>query len=258
MQTQLDVSLSDALLFHSIDVGVFTIISTITLFTNNVPKEVAYAIVIVYIFCVLMDGMSLIFVAIIKYLSIFYRTLLDDYDEKKIKRLSRFIIAFASVVLLITFDLTSLENNGYIAYLTGTNEAPTQKANNSTNFVFALVAIVHFALICRIEARNFKYEEGILYLVIKKENVLEFVASNFFNRIFALMTSFMFVVFIISYVYFEEIYFDTTRYLPRIGYVHALPLVQFWIVDVILVSMLLKNLRFLKKVYQNTLHYFGM
>ena len=253
MQTQLDVSLCDALLFHSIDVGVFTIISTITLFTNNVPKEVAYGTVIVYIFCVLMDGMSLIFVAIIKYLSIFHRTLLDNYDEKKIKRLSRFMIAFASIVLLIMFDLTSLENNGYIAYLTGTNEVPTQKANNSTNFIFACVAIVHFALICRIEAQNFKYKEGILYLVVKKENVLEFVASKFFNRIFALMTSFLFVVFILFYVYFEEFYFDTTRYLPRIGYIYALPLIQFWIVDIILLSMILKNLRFLMKVFQCTL-----
>ena len=77
MQTQLDLSLTDSLIFHSINVGLLTLISTITLFTNSIPSNIALAIVFIYKVFVLMDGFCLIFVALIKYTLIFCGFLLE-------------------------------------------------------------------------------------------------------------------------------------------------------------------------------------
>ena len=50
-----------------------------------------------------------------------------------------------------------------------------------TGLVYGLVAVFHLALICRIEAQSYSLEEGVLYLVVKNENTLEFVAKRFFR-----------------------------------------------------------------------------
>ena len=102
MQTQLDQSLIDLLIFHTLDVTVFTTISTVTLISNNVPDAIAYALVFVYKVFLLMDGFCLIFYAIIKYLSIFYQSILHTYMIWWLKKNTTFWLAtirlFISIV----------------------------------------------------------------------------------------------------------------------------------------------------------------
>ena len=253
MQTQLDLSLIDSLIFHSINVGLATLISTISLFTNNIPSNIALAIVFFYKVFVLMDGFCLIFIALIKYFSIFHGYLLDNYNEQKI-RLSLLISGFIMSVILCTLDIESFKiTDGFYPYFTGVDLTPNEAIVAITNrCVYGLVAVLHLALICRIEAQSYSLEEGVLYLIVKNEDTSEFVARRVFHRLSAFMFVIIFAIGLVFHTFMEEILYFIRNYLPTpIGFIHTLTLIQFFIVDVVLIVMLYKNKQHLRTLYND-------
>ena len=118
MQTQLDQSLIDLLIFHTLDVTVFTTISTVTLISNNVPEVIAYGLIFVYKVFLLKDGFCLISYAITKYFSIFHQSILNTFSENKITLLQRFLGLLFSIVIQV-FDFNSLSKSAYVSCLTG-------------------------------------------------------------------------------------------------------------------------------------------
>ena len=260
MQTQLDLSLTDSLIFHSINVGLLTLISTITLFTNSIPSNIALAIVFIYKVFVLMDGFCLIFVALIKYTLIFCGFLLENHDEQKIRQ-SLLCSGFTLSVILCIMDIESFKiTDGFYPYLTGVDLTPNEATVAiSTKFVYGLVAVIHLALICRIEAQSYSLEEGVLYLVVKNEKAIEFFARRFFHRLSAIMYVSIFAVGFVLHIYMEEIFHFMKTYLPSpVGYIHTLSLIQFCIVDLILIVMLHKNKQHLRTLYNKFKHQYSV
>ena len=253
MQTQLDLSLTDSLIFHSINVGLFTFVSSITLFTNNVPSSIAIGIVFIYKVFVLMDGLCLIFMALIKYLLIFHGPLLEIYNEQKI-RLSLLLSGFTLSVFLCILDIESFKiTDGFYPYLTGIDSTPNEATVAiTTKCVYGLVAILHLALICRIEAQSYSLEEGVLYLVVKNENGKQFASKRVFHRLSAFMFVTIFTLWFVYHIYMEEIIQLMQTYLPSpVGYIRTLSLIQFFFVDIILIIMLSKNRQPLRALYND-------
>ena len=249
MQTQLDQSLIDLLIFHTLDVAVFTAVSTVTLISNNVPDEIAYVLVFVYKVFLLMDGFCLISYAITKYLSIFHQSILNTFSENKITLLQRCLGLLFSIVIQV-FDFNSLPKSAYVSCLTGNNLTPSHRVDISTNVVYSIVAMVHLALICRIEALNYSYEDGIMYLIFRDETFHEMIKTKFFNQIFAMMSGLLCVLFIIFNYYIEEIMNLFTIPMSTVGYIHPMIFFQFAIVDFVLIAMINKYPKLLSKVWK--------
>ena len=249
MQTQLDQSIIDLLIFHTLDVAVFTTISTVTLISNNVPDAIAYALVFVYKLFLLMDGFCLIFYAIIKYLSIFHQSILHKFSENKVTWFQRlFGLLFA--IMIQAFDFDSLPKSSYVSCLTGTNLTPSHRVDISTNVVYAIVAMVHLALICRIEALNYSYEDGIMYLIFRDETFQELIKTKFFNQIFAMMSGLICLLFFIFNYHAEEIINLFTIPMTTIGYIQPMIFFQFAIVDLVLIAMINKYPKLLSRVWK--------
>ena len=260
MQTQLDLSLTDSLIFHSINVGLLTLISTITLFTNNISSGIALAIVFIYKVFVLMDGFCLIFVALIKYLLIFHGPLLGNYEEQRI-RLSLLCSGFTMSIGLCILDIESFKiTDGFYPYLSGADLTPNEATIAITTiFVYRLMAILHLALLCRIEAQSYSLEEGVLFLVVKNENTLEFVGKRFFHRLSAFLFLSISTIGFVLHRYMEEIFQFIRTYLPTpIGYIHTLSLIQFFVVDIILIVIVVKNKQHLRTLYNNFKHQYSL
>ena len=241
MQTQLDQSLIDLLFFHTLDVAAFTMISTVTLFTNNIPKMVACGFYFVFKVFLLMDGFCLIFYASIKYLSIFHQSKLNTFSENKIKLFLR-ISGLAASVIIQLCDYESYTYSDYVSYLTHENLTPSTVIDLSTNIIYSLMSIIHFALFCRIEALNYSYEEGIMFLVFRDETFTDFISTKFFSQIFALMAGMIIVLIVIFNYFVEDIMTNFTfSYLSMVGYIDISNFFQFLIVDFILIIMVCKN-----------------
>ena len=101
-----------------------------------------------------MDGFCLISYAITKYLSILHQSILITFSENKITLLQRFLGLLFSIVIQV-FDSNSLPKSAYVSCLTGNDLTPSHRVDISTNVVYSIVAMVHLALICRIEALNY-------------------------------------------------------------------------------------------------------
>ena len=249
MQTQLDQSLIDLLMFHTLDVAVYTLISTATFLTNSISTEVAYVSVFIFKVFLLMDGLCLISYAIIKYLSIFHQSILHTFSENKVTWLQR-IFGLLFVIMIQAFDFESLPKSAYVSCLTGKNLTSNHRVDISTNIVYSIVAVVHLALFCRIEALNYSFEEGIMYLIFKDETFQELIKTKFFNQIFAMMSGLISVVFFIFNYYIEEIINVFTLPMSTIGYIQPMIFFQFAIVDLVLIAMINKCPKLLSRVWK--------
>ena len=240
MQTQLDQSLIDLLTFHTLDVSSFTMISTVTLFTNNIPDVVAYGMFFIFKVFLLMDGFHLMFYAVIKYLLIFHQSKLNIFSENNIKLFLRLFGLIASIVIQAC-DFESYIYSGEVAYLTNRNLAQSSVIDLSTNVVYSLMALIHFALFCRIEALNYHYEEGIVFLVFRDETFTDFISTKFFNQLFALMAGIIIVLIMITNYFVEHLLVNFSYPMSVVGYIHSNLFFQFLIVDLILMLMVYKN-----------------
>ena len=242
MQTQLDQSLIDLLTFHTLDVASFTMISTVTLFTNNIPDVVACGIFFIFKVFLLMDGFHLMFYAVIKYLLIFHQSKLNIFSENNIKLFLRLFGLIASIVIQAC-DFESYIYSGEVAYLTNRNLAPSSVIDLSTNVVYSLMALLHFALFCRIEALNYHYDEGIVFLVFRDETFTDFISTKFFNQLFAMMAGMIIVMIMITNYFVEHLLVIVNFNFPLsvVGYIHSNLFFQFLIVDLILMLMVYKN-----------------
>ena len=240
MQTQLDQSLIDLLTFHTLDVASFTMISTVTLFTNNIPDVVACGIFFIFKVFLLMDGFHLMFYAVIKYLLIFHQSKLNIFSENNIKLFLRLFGLIASIVIQAC-DFESYIYSGEVAYLTNRNLAQSSVIDLSTNVVYSLMALIHFALFCRIEALNYHYEEGIVFLVFRDETFTDFISTKFFNQLFALMAGIIIVLIMITNYFVEHLLVNFSYPMSVVGYIHSNLFFQFLIVDLILMLMVYKN-----------------
>ena len=118
--------------------------------------------------------------------------------------------------------------------------------------MYRLVAILHLALLFRIEAQSYSLEEGVLFLVVKNENTLEFVGKRFFHRLSAIMYVSISTIGFVLHRYKEDIFQFIRTHLPTpIGYIHTLSLIQFFVVDIILIIMLYKNKQHFRTLYNN-------
>ena len=247
MQTQLDQSLIDLLTFHTLDVASFTMISTVTLFTNNVPDMVACGMFFIFKVFLLMDGFHLMFYALIKYLLIFHQSKLNIFSENKIKLFLRLFGLVASIVIQAC-DFESYTYSGEVAYLTNREIARSSVIDSSTNVVYSLMAIIHFALFCRIEALNYHYEEGIVFLVFRDETFTDFISTKFFNQLFALMAGIIIVLIMITNYFVENLFASFNYPMSVVGYIHSNLFFQFLIVDLILMLMVYKNPILVKRI----------
>ena len=187
-----------------------------------------------------MDGFCLIFIALIKFLSIFYATVLHDCNELKVRNYLR-LFGFGCSILIQAFDdWVNERNSEYFYYLTGKDLNPKLIVDYYIIIVYTLVGLIHFALFCVIEAQSFKFEDGILYLVVKNPNLIEFQNSQFLNRIFAFMVGLLIGLFIIFMTYFDDFIPWITITSQSIGYINPLILTQFFIVDLVLLGTVLK------------------
>ena len=216
------------------------LLSTLTLFTTNLPEKLVLVLVFVHGVFMLMDGFCLIFIALIKFMSIFYAPFLHECNELKVQNYLR-LFGFGCSILIQAFDdLVNGKNSEYFYYLTGKDLHPKLIVDYNVIIVYSLVGIIHLALFFAIEAQSYKFEDGILYLVVKNPNLIEFQNSQFLNRSFAFMVGLLTGLFIIFMKYFEDFIPWITLTSHSIGYINPLILTQFFIVDLILLGMVLK------------------
>ena len=240
MQTQVDLSFIEAHIFHTIDVTCIMLISTLTLFTTNLPIELVFVLVCICKVFLYMDGFCLIYIALIKFMSIYYATVLNDYSEQKVRKYLRYFGMVSSILIEALEILVYGEKFEYIDYLTSKDLNPKLTVDLGTIIIYSLVGIVHFALLCAIEAQSYKYEDGILYLVVKNPNLIDFQNSQFLNRLMTFMVALLVGLFIIFIKYFENVIPWITLTLPNVGYINPMILTQFFVVDLALLAMVLK------------------
>ena len=224
---------------------VFAIACSMTIFFDNFhPALAALVEYLAHIFTG-MDGLCLISIAVIKYFLIFRQTVFEQYDEKKIIQVSRVTILILSV-LIVAIDFTftkSLDYQPFYKYLMGKNLSDEYKVSYSTRIVYSTVAFSHLLLLIRIEADNYKYEDGILYLIVKDRSSTSFEMSKFFNNIFFFMILGC-VSIMITFTLFHDSLLDLISLVfqgKNIGYVKTSILVQFSLVDVVLIVLLIKK-----------------
>ena len=213
-------------------------------FDNFHPSLAAFVEYVVHIFTG-MDGLCLTSIAVIKYFLIFRQTVLEQYDEKKVIQMSRFATVTLSILIVaIDFAFTeSLEYQPFYHCLMGENLNDEYKVSYSTRIVYSTVAISHLLLIMRIEVDNYKYEDGILYLIVNDRPSPSFEMSTFFNKVFFLMILGC-VSIMITFTFFHESLFDVFSLVfqgKNIGYVETSIMIQFSIVDVVLIVLLIRK-----------------
>ena len=195
----------------------------------------------------LMDGFHLMFYAVIKYLLIFHQSKLNMFSENKIKLFLRLFGLVASIVIQAC-DFESYTYSGEVAYLTNKNLVQSSVIDLSTNVVYSLMAFIHLALFCRIEALNYRYEEGIVFLVFQDETFTDFIATKFFNQLFALMAGIIIFLIMITNYFMEHLFAHFNFPMSVVGYIHSNLFFQFLIVDLILMLMVYKNPILVKRV----------
>ena len=178
MQTLFDSFLINSLINHQIFVAAYTTICTLTLIVSDLPPSLAKILVFIYAFTAVYDGISLFYIPLIRYTSIFNPELLVNYDDNGILRKFQSFGVATSLFLELVSSLFvgNMNKNSYVQNLAGIYAIPTENVSSSSvsvNFVFTLAISGFIILQIKLEKKNFEHSEGLLYAIIKnyKNNI---------------------------------------------------------------------------------------
>ena len=173
MQTLFDLFLINLLINHQIFVASYTIISILALLFPIFPFFIAKLLAFTYECISVNDGISLFYVPLIRYISIFHSELLANFVDNNIIKnfrlyglLSSFLIPFISRVFVQDWNTSLTAHN-----LSGNISVPKENLSDSSVAVFLVfsLAITSFIILqIKLEQKSLEYSEGLLHEIRTK------------------------------------------------------------------------------------------
>ena len=185
LQTLFDSFLRNILINHQIFVAAYTIVSILIVLVSNFPLILAKTIFLIYIFTAVYDGISLFYVPLIRYISIFNSEMLANYDDDIIlQKFRSFGVAASLFLTMVNYSFVqNMNENKIVQNLAGIYAIPTENVSSlsvAVTFVFSLAITGFIILQIKLEQKNFEYSEGLLYAITRnyKKRVHPQIANN--------------------------------------------------------------------------------
>ena len=246
MQTLYDYILNNVIIDTIICFSSITFCYTVATFFNNIPPSIAKLILALVMVCTVHNGISLVSVAVIRYLLVFHGTIFYAKEDDKILRVTK-IANFTMSMIMALLDsafIFDFESSGNYQSMVHQN-IPTQGGiSSSMKISFGFVIIAFSTLQVRLEIQNYKFGEGF-FMVLKRwwtdshqdeTNENEEWGVNF-QRIMTLMLSICTVLFFTSGVIYFKDY-------PLFGYVSVVPpsqLIQLIVIDLLWLMIIIQH-----------------
>ena len=247
MQTLYDYILNNVIIDTIICFSVTALKFIVATFFNNVPSPIAKFFMVSRIVCVVHNGISLVSVAVIRYLLVFHGTIFYAKEDDEILRVAK-IANFTISMIMALWDSAFL----FDFELAGTYQSMVHQNTSSTgggisgsmklSFVFVFVAFS--TLQVRLEIQNYKFGEGFLIQLKRwwtdshqdETHENEEFGVNF-QRIMTLMLSICAIFFFTSgVVYFKDY--------PLFGYISVVPpsqLIQLIVIDFLWMMIMIQQ-----------------
>ena len=162
MQTLYDYILNNVIIDTIICFSAIALCCTVATFSDNVPPSIAKLIMSVQIICTVHNGISLVSVAVIRYLLVFHCTIFCDKEDEEILRVTK-IANFTISMIIALWDLAFLfdfESSGFYQSMIHQNTSTHNIESSSKKLSFTLAIIAFCILQVRLEVQNYKFGEG--------------------------------------------------------------------------------------------------
>ena len=236
MQTLYDYILNNVIIDTIICFSAIALCCTVATFSDNVPPSIAKLIMSVQIICTVHNGISLVSVAVIRYLLVFHCTIFCDKEDEEILRVTKIANFTISTIMALweSAFLFDFESSGFYQSMVHQNMSTHNIESGSKKLSFTLAIVAFCILQVRLEIQNYRFGEGF-FIQLKRwwtdshqdethEN--EEYGVNF-QRIMTLMLSICAIFFFTGgVIYFKDYSF--------FGYVSVVPpgiLIQLIVID---------------------------
>ena len=246
MQTLYDYILNNVIIDTIICFSTIALCCTVATFFDNVPPSIAKLIMSVQMICTVHNGISLVSVAVIRYLLVFHCTILCDKEDEEILRVTK-IANFTISMIMALWDsafLFDFESSGFYQSMVHQNTSTHNIQSSSKKLSFTLAIIAFCILQVRLEVQNYKFGEGF-FMQLKRwwtdshqdeTDEYEEYGVNF-QRIMTLMLSICAIFFFTSgVVYFKDY--------PLFGYISVVPpsqLIQLIVIDFLWMMIMIQQ-----------------
>ena len=246
MQTLYDYVLNNVILDTILCFGAITLLCTLATFVENVHPAIAKLLMTFLMVCTVHNGISLVSVAVIRYLLVFHGTLFYSKEDQEIMKLVKIInITVAAIMtfwdVIFIFDF---ESSGIYQSLVMEKTSTHNGVSTSMKLSFSLVIMAFGILQVRLEIQNYKFGEGFVSQVKRwwtdshqDENHENEEFGVNFQRIMSLMLLFCFIFFFSEGV----IHFKEYRLFGYLGIVPPGSLIQVIIVDLLWIMIIIQH-----------------
>ena len=256
MQTLYDYILCNVIIDTIICFSAVTLCSTIATFFGNVPPSVAKSIITFTMVATVHNGISLVSVAVIRYLLIFHGTIFLIKSDDEILRVTK-IANFTISMIMALWDsafLFDFESSGKYQSLVHQNTSSHDGGisySMKLSFIFVIVAF-STVQVC-LEVQNYKFGEGFIIQLKRwwtdshqdENNENEEFGVNF-QRIMTLMLLICVIFFFTSGV----IYFNDYPLFGYVSQVNPSQLIQLIVIDLLWMMIIIQHPIARKKLVQ--------
>jgi len=256
MQTLYDYILCNVIIDTIICFSAVTLCSTIATFFDNVPPSVAKSIITFTMVATVHNGISLVSVAVIRYLLIFHGTIFLIKSDDEILRVTK-IANFTISMIMALWDsafLFDFESSGKYQSLVHQNTSSHDGGisySMKLSFIFVIVAF-STVQVC-LEVQNYKFGEGFIIQLKRwwtdshqdENNENEEFGVNF-QRIMTLMLLICVIFFFTSGV----IYFNDYPLFGYVSQVNPSQLIQLIVIDLLWMMIIIQHPIARKKLVQ--------
>ena len=256
MQTLYDYILCNVIIDTIICFSAVTLCCTIATFFGNVPPSLAKSIITFRIAATVHNGISLVSVAVVRYLLIFHGTIFLIKSDDEILRVTK-IANFTISMIMALWDsafLFDFESSGKYQSLVHQNTSSHDGGisySMKLSFIFVIVAF-STVQVC-LEVQNYKFGEGFIVQLKRwwtdshqdENNENEEFGVNF-QRIMTLMLLICVIFFFTSGV----IYFNDYPLFGYVSQVNPSQLIQLIVIDLLWMMIIIQHPIARKKLVQ--------
>ena len=247
MQTLYDYVLSNLIIDTIICFSGLTISFTIATFFHNVPPSIAKMIITFSMVVTVHNGISLVSVAVIRYLLIFHNTIFSIKSDDEVLKVTKIANLTISMIMVLwdsafLLDFESLSTYQSMVHQNTASNGGTISVSMKLSFLLVIVAFSTLQ-VC-LEVQNYKFGEGFIVQLKRwwtdshqdENNENEEFGVNF-QRIMTLMLSICVIFFFTSGVIYFKDY-------PLFGYVSVVPpsqIIQLIVIDLLWMMIIIQH-----------------
>ena len=250
MQTLYDYILGNVIIDTIICFSAVTLCCTIATFFGNVPPSLAKSIITFRIAATVHNGISLVSVAVVRYLLIFHGTIFLIKSDDEILRVIK-IANFTISMIMALWDsafLFDFESSGkyqsMVHQKTSSHNGDNSEISYSMKLSFIFVIIAFSTVQGCLEVQNYKFGEGFIIQLKRwwtdshqdETNENEEFGVNF-QRIMTLMLLICVVFFFTSGV----IYFNDYPLFGYVSQVNPSELIQIFVIDLLWMMIIIQH-----------------